>query len=84
MWKFSIGLLPGKHTLPSFLQENKDASIKIQAYARENWYEPSVKLMEPLYNTIILHLVKQSKDVEVQGKLYEDNKKTMLAYYSLH
>jgi hypothetical protein len=40
--------------------------------------------MEPLYNTIILHLVKQSKDVEVQGKLYEDNKKTMLAYYSLH
>jgi hypothetical protein len=33
---FTIGSLPGKHNLPPFLQENRDVSLKIQAYAREN------------------------------------------------
>ena len=40
MCNFTIGSLPGKHNLPPFLQENKDVSLKIQAYARENLHNP--------------------------------------------
>jgi hypothetical protein len=51
-------------------------SIKIQAYGQENLLDLSVELMvESLYTTIILYVVKQSTGVKVHGKLYEDNKR---------
>jgi len=49
-------------------------SIKIQAYAQENLLDLSVELMvESLYTTIIMYVVKQSTGVKVHGKLYEDH-----------
>ena len=43
--QLASGNLPGKHNLPPLLQENKDVSIKIQQYARENLQQLSVELI---------------------------------------
>ncbi len=73
-----------KNNLPSFLQENKDVSLKIQAYARENVRELSVKLMmEYLHNTIIPNLVKQSTGVGPEEEAYVSKKKELFERYGL-
>ena len=84
MRNFTIGTLPGKHNLPPFLQENKDVSLKIQAYARENLHELSVELMmEYLHNTIIPNLVKQSTGVGPEEEAYVSKKKELFEQYGL-
>jgi hypothetical protein len=84
MCNFTIGSLPGKHNLPPLLQENRDVSLKIQAYTRENLLELSVELiMEYLHNTIIPNLVKQSTGVGPEEEAYVSIKKELFEQYGL-
>jgi hypothetical protein len=84
MRNFTIGSLPEKHNLPPFLQENKDVSLKIQAYARENLHELSIELMmEYLHNTIIPNLVKQSTGVGPEEEAYVSKEKELFEQYGL-
>jgi hypothetical protein len=84
MRNFTIGSLHGKHNLPPFLQENKDVSLKIQAYSRENLHELSVELMmEYLHYTIIPNLVKQSTGVGPEEEAHVSKKKDLFEQYGL-
>ncbi len=75
---FTIGSVPGKHNLPPFLQENKEVSLKIKAYTRENLHKLSVKLMmEYFHNTIMPNLVKQSTGVGPEEEAYVSKRKEL-------
>jgi hypothetical protein len=73
--QLTSGTLPGKHNLPPFLQQNKDVSIKIQQYARENLPQLSVEfIMEYLHDKILPQLICQSTGAVPEDDQYENDK----------
>ena len=78
------GNLPGKHNLPPFLQENKDVSIKIQQYARENLHQLSVELiMQYLHETVLPNMVEQKTGSKPGDEQYESDNKNVIGQYGL-
>ncbi len=71
--------MPGKPNLPPFLQENKDISIKIQQYTRENLQQLSVELiMEYVHETILPKLICQLTGAVSGDEQYDNDKKDLL------
>ena len=82
--QLTSGNLPGKHNLPPFLQENKDISIKIQQYARENLQQLSVELiMEYMHETILPQMICQLTGAVPGDEQYDNDKKELLGQYGL-
>ena len=64
--KITVLVLPGKHNLPPFLQQNKDIATSIQQYAREHLHELSVELIaEYIHSTVLPKMVEEANDVKI-------------------
>ena len=85
--KFRVNaLLPGKHNLPPFLQQNADICERIQQYAREHLHELSIEFMcEYLHDCILPKMVEERNGItrESNEESYNKELKTLLREYGL-
>ncbi len=63
---------PEKHSLPQFLEQNKDICLSIQQYARENLNKLLIEfLSEYRHDAILPKMVKESYVLEPNSEGYE-------------
>jgi hypothetical protein len=63
--KIKVNLLPGKHNLPPFLQQNQDITIALKEFGREHLHELSVELfLVHIHNVILPKLVKDTTNAD--------------------
>ncbi len=66
------------------MQENKDVSIKIQQYARENLHQLAVELIRQyLHETVLPNMVEQTTGCKPGDDKYKSEKKNLLRQYGL-
>ena len=82
--KFSIQYSPPKHNLPLFLEQNKDACIKIQQYAHEHLHELSIELVcEYIHDVIVPAMVKETSFSPNKKEKYDIEVHNLLSKYGL-
>ncbi len=75
---------PEKHSLPQFLEQNKDICLSIKQYARENLHKLSIEfLSEYLHDVILPKMVKESYALEPNSEGYEQSLLELLKKYNL-
>ena len=82
--KIPICLLPNKHSLPCFLDQNKDKCTKIQQYACKNLHKLSSKLIsEYIHDTILPELIYEDFSITPNDESYDERLKQLLSTYGL-
>jgi len=77
-------VLPGKHNLPPFLQQNKDIATSIREYGRQNLHELSTELMaEYIHSTVVPKMIHEAHGVKIGDDTYDEHLKKLLKQYGL-
>jgi hypothetical protein len=65
-------MLPGKHNLPPFLQQNPDVTILLKEFRREHLHELSVDLfLVHIHDKILPKLVKDTTNADSTDEQYK-------------
>ena len=82
--KVKVNLLPGKHNLPPFLQQNQDITIALKEFGREHLHELSVELfLVHIHNVILPKLVKETTNADPTDEKYKSDVLELLGRYGL-
>jgi hypothetical protein len=82
--KIKVKLLPGKHNMPSFLQQNQDITVVIKQYLREHLHEPSVELLcEYIHDVVLPKLTKEATGAAPNNDRYSSDLKYGLKTISM-
>ncbi len=85
-WKernIKVKILPGKHNMPPFLQQNQDVTIK-QYYLCKHLHELSVDLLcEYIHDTVLPKMIKESTGAVPTDDQYINDVKLLFGKYGL-
>ena len=79
-----VKMLPGKHNMPPFLQQNQDVTVAIKQYLREHLHELSVELLcEYIHYTMLPMMIRESTGAVPTDAQYINDVKLLLGKYGL-
>jgi hypothetical protein len=86
-WKernIKVKILPEKHNMPPFLQQNQDVTGSIKQYLCEHLHELSVELLcEYIHETVLPKMIRESTGAVPTDEVYVNNVKVLLGKYGL-
>jgi len=86
-WKernIKVKILPEKHNMPPFLQQNQDVIVAIKQYLREHLHELSVELLcEYIHETVLPKMIRESTGAVPTNEVYINDVKVLLGKYGL-
>ena len=82
--KIMVNMLPGKHNLPAFLQQNPDVTIALKEFGREHLHELSVDLFfVHIHDKILPKLVKDTTNPDPTDERYKNDLVALLGRFGL-
>jgi hypothetical protein len=82
--KIKVNVLPGKHNLPPFLQQNPGVIIALKEFGREHLHELSVELfLVHIHDKILPKLVKDTTNADPTDERYNNDLVALLGRFGL-
>jgi hypothetical protein len=86
-WKernIKVKILPEKHNMPPFLQQNQDVLVANKQYLREHLHELSEELLcEYIHETVLPKMTRESTGAVPTDEVYVNDVKVLLGKYGL-